>query len=176
MKITRRQLRKLILREFRIKPGGDLGLDDKEYGQIQTLARHDEPEFRTQADDLAGVFGHEGSFSQDMSDHDTAAEEVIARGIVDDPERFLTQEQINATVDEWFIYYPDSFEDAMSQGGMSLRDIAEELWGHLQDLGVISDGIYDIDGNTIPGVDKIVIDRIETSLQRPEIMHTGLIF
>jgi len=73
MRISRRQLSGLIrkvLNEVRIKPGGDLDLSDEEYGNIQTLARHDEPEFRAQGDELAGAFGHEGSFSQDMSDYD----------------------------------------------------------------------------------------------------------
>ena len=70
MKITRRQLRKMILQEIRIKPGGDLGLDDKMYSDLESLARHEDPTFQSQGDMLAMSSGYEGDFKQDMDDYD----------------------------------------------------------------------------------------------------------
>lgn len=70
MKLTRRQLRKMILQEIRIKPGGDLGLDDKLYSDLEGLVRHEDPAFQSQGYMLAMSSGYEGDFKQDMDDYD----------------------------------------------------------------------------------------------------------
>jgi len=68
MKITRRQLRRLI-NEIRIKPGGDMNPEylEKLTGLIDT----GDESFITQADELAPMIGYEGnSFSQDLKAYD----------------------------------------------------------------------------------------------------------
>ena len=64
MKITRKQLRKLI-NEIRIKPGGDMEPEHSE--KLTRMIDSGDEAFITQADELAPMVGYEGeSFSQDM--------------------------------------------------------------------------------------------------------------
>lgn len=58
MKITRRQLRKLILNEVRIKPSIP-GASEEQYTKIMDLARDESPAFRMQADSLADALGYD---------------------------------------------------------------------------------------------------------------------
>ena len=69
MKITRRQLRQLIINEIRIKPGGDM---DPEYSEKLTgMIDTGDEAFITQADELAPMLGYKGdSFAQDFKKYD----------------------------------------------------------------------------------------------------------
>ncbi len=68
MKITRRQLRKII-NEVRIKPGGDM--EPEYYEKLTSMVDTDDEAFITQADELAPMLGYEGdSFSQDLKRYD----------------------------------------------------------------------------------------------------------
>ena len=58
MKITRRQLRKIILREIRLKPSIPGAPEDK-YAKILDLARSEDPSFRKQADSFADSLGYD---------------------------------------------------------------------------------------------------------------------
>ena len=65
MKITRRQLRQLIINEVRIKPGGELSPEYLE--KLTSMVDTDDEAFITQADELAPMLGYEGdSFAQDI--------------------------------------------------------------------------------------------------------------
>jgi len=71
MKITRRQLRRLI--ETTIKPGGDLYDYDPE-GKIEVLATSDDEMNRNMADAMADTFGYpeERSYVDDLKTYDAA--------------------------------------------------------------------------------------------------------
>ena len=58
MKITRRQLRKIILSEIRLKPSIP-GASEEQYAKILDLARNEDPAFRKQADSLADGLGYD---------------------------------------------------------------------------------------------------------------------
>lgn len=73
MKLNRKTLRKLILEavnESQIKPSIP-GLGDAEYDKMQTMARHEDPEFRTQASTLASSLGYDGDFAGDLGRYDS---------------------------------------------------------------------------------------------------------
>ena len=88
MKLTRRQLRKLI-NEIRIKPGGDL---DPEYSdKLTSMVDTGDEAFTTQADELAPMLGYEGeSFSQDLKAYD----QVGIMGAVGEFAHYLTDDLI----------------------------------------------------------------------------------
>jgi hypothetical protein len=69
MKITRKQLRQLIINEIRIKPGGDM--DPEHAEKLSGMIDSGDEAFITQADELAPMLGYEGdSFSQDLKRYD----------------------------------------------------------------------------------------------------------
>ena len=86
MEITRRQLRRLIINEIRIKPGGDM--DPEHLEKITGMVDTGDEAFITQADELAPMLGYEGdSFSQDYMEYEQV-------GIVGELSRYLTDEQM----------------------------------------------------------------------------------
>ena len=65
MKISRKQLRRLILNEVRIKPSIP-NASKKQYSKIQDLARDEDPAIRNQADSLADALGYEPEETVDI--------------------------------------------------------------------------------------------------------------
>jgi len=87
----------------------------------------------------------------------------------------VTQAQINDVVDEFFSYDPQVYAGAMSQGGMSLRDIAEEIFDYcVTGPGIGADVLYDENGNAYDQsqVDE-VIRRYEEALKQPHHRELG---
>jgi len=67
MKITRKQLRRLILNEVRIKPSIP-SASEEQYSKIMDLARDERSEFRTQADSFADALGYDPVVHGDIYD------------------------------------------------------------------------------------------------------------
>ena len=90
MKITRRQLRKIIINEIRVKPGGDM---DPEYVEkITSMIGSGNEEFTKSADELASMVGHDAgdSFSQGLKRYD----QVSLMGDIGELIAYLTDEDI----------------------------------------------------------------------------------
>tara|TARA_R100000697_G_C5449749_1_gene197237 strand:+ start:949 stop:1617 length:669 start_codon:yes stop_codon:yes gene_type:complete len=94
MKLTRRQLRRLIISEIRIKPGGDM---DPEFSEKLTgMVDTGDEAFITQADELAPMLGYEGdSFSKDLETYD----QVSIMGAVGEFAHYLTDEDKRMLMD-----------------------------------------------------------------------------
>ena len=75
MKLTRRQLRRLI--EIRIKPSIPNIPSDDSYTKIDKLAR--DPEYQHMADSMADAFGYprDRSYSKDLKTYDVAGREIF---------------------------------------------------------------------------------------------------
>ena len=89
MKITRRQLRKLI-NEIRVKPGGDM--DPEHVEKITSMIDTGDEDYIAQADELASMVGHDAgdSFSQALKRYD----QVSVIGVVGEFSHYLTDEQM----------------------------------------------------------------------------------
>ena len=88
MKITRRQLRRLI-QEIRIKPGGDM--DPVHAEKLSGMIDSGDEAFITQADELAPMLGYEGdSFSQDLKRYD----QISIMGAAGEFAHYLTDKDI----------------------------------------------------------------------------------
>ena len=87
----------------------------------------------------------------------------------------MTQRQINDLVDEFFSYSPTYYAGVMSQGRMTLRQIAEEIF----DFFVTGPGVglkllYDGGGNPRNQEDiEEVIRRYKRALRRPHHKQLG---
>ena len=183
MKITRRQLRKLI-QEITIKPGGDLYDYDPE-GKIEVLATSDSEEDRNMADALADTFGYEGSYSSDLDHYYNEPVRIMIQQELDDlsvmvgpPEgryerKIFTVEEIKKDLTDYLHFElltssvldpmkfthpipPElkgelldaikiSLQSAMSQGGMSLDQIAEETMDYLLGMQELPEKFYEED-------------------------------
>ena len=89
MKITRRQLRQLIINEVMIKPGGNM--DPESYEKLTGLVDTGDEAYMSQADELAPMLGYEGdSFSQDLKRYD----QVSIMGVVGEFAHYLTDEHV----------------------------------------------------------------------------------
>ena len=84
MKLTRRQLRRLI-NEATIKPSIPNIPSDTAYTKIDDLAR--QSEFQPSADSIAGAFGYpeERSYSEDLRTYDTAARATFDTPLIQSP-------------------------------------------------------------------------------------------
>lgn len=89
MKITRRQLRKLI-NEIRVKPGGDM--DPEHVEKITAMIDSGDEDYIEQADELASMVGHDAgdSFSQALKRYD----HVSVMGEIGEFITYLTDEDI----------------------------------------------------------------------------------
>ena len=122
MKITRRQLRKLIINEVRIKPGGDM---NPEYSEKLTGMVDTEDEvFITQADELAPMIGYEGdSFSQDFKKY----VQVSILGAVGEFLHYLTGDLVKMLMNikgkelHYGIYSWAGFGFGVTGGGMAIH-------------------------------------------------------
>jgi hypothetical protein len=145
MKITRRQLRKLI-QEITIKPGGDLYNYDPE-GKIEALATSDDVMNRNMADAMADSFGYEGSYSSDLDHYYNDPVRIMIQQELDDlsvmvgpPEnrferKILTIDSITEYVAEYFenvvAKEPNYAFQEMMQKGYSFEDIVENITDYM---------------------------------------------
>jgi len=177
MKITRRQLRRLIkesiLNEMPfIKPGADIYDYDPE-GKIEVLATSDDVGNRNMADALADTFDYEGSYSSDLDHYYNEPGRIMIQQELDDlsvdvgtsERKIFTVGEIKKDLIDYFHFDlltssvldpmkfthpipPElkgelldaikiSIQSAMSQGGMSLEQMAEEIMDYLL-------GMYDL--------------------------------
>jgi len=187
MKITRRQLRRLIkesiLNEMPfIKPDMS-GFDDE--GKLEDLAMSDDVGNRNMADALADTFGYEGSYSSDLDHYYNEPGRIMIQQELDDlsfevgpPEgryerKIFTVEEIKKDLTDYFhfdlltsgVLDPNVFthpippelkgelldeikisiQSAMSQGGMSLEQMAEEMMDYLLGMYDLPEKFYEED-------------------------------
>ena len=185
MKITRRQLRRLIkesiLNEMPIiKPGADIYDYDPE-GKIEVLATSDNEENRNMADALADTFGYEGSYSSDLDHYYNDPGRIMIQQELDDlsvdvgtsERKIFSVEEIKKDLIDYFHFDlltssvldpmkfthpipPElkgelldaikiSLQSAMSQKGMSLDQIAEEMMDYLLGMQELPEKFYEED-------------------------------
>ena len=142
MKLTRKTLRKLIfeaVNESQIKPGIP-GLDDAQYGKVQTLARHEDPSFRTQASTLASSLGYDGDFSADLAQYDagpSAFESVMIYTDKGREKRQITipKEMVDKVIDAYQLVLEIGETDPNDPDydvTYDFREAAEEIFDHIE--------------------------------------------
>ena len=121
MKISRRQLRQLIINEIRIKPGGDM--DPVHVEKLSGLIDSGDEAFITQADELAPMVGYEGdSFSQDLKRYD----QVSIMGAAGEFAHYLTDDLIQKLMSvkgqdlRYGLYSSAGFGFAFADGGRAI--------------------------------------------------------
>ena len=168
MKITRKQLRKLIAEAYETRPPFIPAHDQsdmyiaKQYPQFTDKLATVEPKQRE-------------TFKQGLDSNRPDGEVIVPSGIYSH-ESGLLQPQINDVVDEFFSYDPQAYSDAMSQGGMSLEEIAEELFElMLTGPGIGLDTLVDQEFGKFKNKDdvKTVIRRYKIALSRPHHRQLG---
>ena len=166
MKITRKQLRRLIAEAYRT------GIPYRSpIHQSDSTIKRQYPEY---SDKLAAVDPYQREMFKSALDPNRPGHDITFRGI-DDSRNDLTQRQINDLVDEFFSYDPQAYAGAMSQGGMTLRQIAEEIFDYLvEGPGVGLEYLYDDNGDPRNREDiEEVIRRYERALSRPHHRQLG---
>jgi len=166
MKITRRQLRRLISEAYRTGIPYRNPIDQSD----TTIARQ-YPQF---ADKITAVDPKQREAFKLALDPNRPEADITIRAI-DDPKNGVTQRQINDLVDEFFSYMPKLYSGAMSQGGMTIRQIAEEIFDYLlTGPGVGYEVLYGGGGNPRNQHDiEEVIRRYEVALSRPHHKQLG---
>ena len=183
MKVTRRQLRRLIkesiLNEMPfIKP--DMSGFDPD-GKLEDLATSDDEMNRNMADDMADTFGYEGSYSSDLDHYYNEPGRIMIQQELDDlsvdvgtsERKIFTVEEIKKDLIDYFHFelltssvldpmkftHPippelkgelldaikNSIQSAMSQGGMSLEQMAEEIMDYLLGMYDLPEKFYEED-------------------------------
>ena len=169
MRITRRQLRRLIAEAYRTGVPYRSPID-----QSDAMIARQFPQF---TDKIAAVDPNQREAFKSALDPNRPEADVNYRDI-DDCRNGLCQHQINDVVDEYFSYMPKQYAGAISQGRMTLRQIAEEIFHYcVSGPGIGLDVLYpeDENGVPIPRYEDIeeVIDRYEIALQRPHHKKLG---
>lgn len=168
MRITRRQLRRLISEAYR----SGVPYRHPVYQSDSTIARQ-HPEL---VDKIASAEPHQKETFKSALDLNRPIPDFIYRKReIDLPENGVTQRQINDLVDEFFSYMPKLYSGAMSQGRMTLRQIAEEIFGYcITGPGVGYEVLYGGGGNPRNQHDiEEVIRRYEVALSRPHHKQLG---
>jgi len=170
MKITRKQLRRLITEAYEKRPPF---IPAHEQSDMYITKQY--PQF---ADKLAAVDPKQReAFKQglDLNRPDTG--EVIVPSGIYSPESGLLQSQINDVVDEFFSKNPQAYDGAMISIGMSLEEIAEELFelmltGH-HSIGL--ETLVDQNFGKFKNKDDVetVIRRYKIALSRPHHRQLG---
>jgi len=183
MKVTRRQLRRLIkesiLNEMPfIKP--DMSNFDPD-GKLEDLATSDDVANRNMADAMADAFGYEGSYSSDLDHYYNEPGRIMIQQELDDlsvdvgtsERKIFTVEEIKKDLIDYFHFelltssvldpmkftHPippelkgelldaikNSLQSAMSQGGMSLEQMAEEIMDYLLGMYDLPEKFYEED-------------------------------
>ena len=166
MRITRRQLRRLIAEAYRTGAPYRSPID-----QSDAMIARQYPQF---ADKIAAVDRKQREAFKSALDPNRPLPDVKLRAI-DDPRNGLSQIQINNLVDEYFSYYPTAHAGAISQRGMTLRDIAEVVFDYITfGPGVGLFVLYDDKGMPRNQKDiEEVIGRYEKALSRPHHKQLG---
>lgn len=165
MKITRRQLRRLIAEAYRT------GIPYRSpIEQSDAMIARQYPQF---TDKIASVDPEQRKAFKSALDPNRPSTDITIR-LIDRHSSGVTQNQINDLVDEFFSYDPQAFAGAMSQGGMSLRRIAEEIFEYLlTGPGVGIDALYNDGYVRDPDDVEEVIRRYEEALSRPHHRQLG---
>ena len=163
MKITRIQLRKLIEEAYKTGIPYRSALE-----QSDSFITGNYPEFE---DTLSSVDTNQRNLFKSSLDPNRPEPDFKIKAI-DDPRNGLTQRQINDLVDkEYFSYF--TYAGAMSRGGMTLRQIAEEIFEYFAQTRV---GGFLYDDNGMPRNQEDVeevIRRYEEALSRPHHRQLG---
>ena len=168
MKITRKQLRQLIIEAYETRPPFRSALDQsdshitQQYPQFTDKLKTVEPKQRE-------------TFKQGLDLNRPDGEVIIPSGIYS-AKSGLLQSQINDHVDEFFSYDPQAYSNAMSQGGMSLDAIAEEVFEYcLVNAGIGLETLVDERFGKFKNEDdvKTVIRRYKIALSRPHHKQLG---
>ena len=168
MRITRRQLRQLISEAYR----SGVPYRHPVYQSDATIARQ-HPEL---VDKIASAEPHQKETFKSALDLNRPIPDFIYRKReIDLPENGVTQRQIDDLVDEFFSYMPKGYSGAISQGRMTLKQIAEEIFDYLvEGPGVGMELLYDGGGNPRNQHDiEEVIGRYEKALSRPHHRQLG---
>ena len=168
MKITRRQLRRLIAEAYR----SGVPYRHPIHQSDDTIAR----QYPELVDKIASAAPHQREPLKSSLDLNRPVPDFIYRKReIDLPENGLTQRQIDDLVDEFFSYDPQAYAGAMSQGGMTIRQIAEEIFDYfVEGPGVGLKLLYDGGGNPRNQRDiEEVIRRYERALRRPHHKQLG---
>ena len=168
MKITRKQLRQLITEAYETRPPFRSALDQSD--------SHIEKQYPQFTDKLATVEPKQReTFKQGLDSNRPDGEVIVPSGIYS-PESGLLQSQINDVVDEFFSHNPQSYSNAMSQGGMSLDAIAAEVFEYcLTGPGVGLETLVDQNFGKFKNEDDVqtVIRRYKIALSRPHHKQLG---
>ena len=168
MRITRRQLRRLITEAYR----SGVPYRHPVYQSDATIAR----QYPELVDKIASAEPHQKEAFKSALDLNRPIPDFIyrKRGI-DLPENGLTQRQIDDLVDEYFSYEPQAYAGAISKGGMTIRQVAEEIFDYLvEGPGIGLELLYDGGGNPRNQHDiEEVIRRYERALSRPHHKQLG---
>jgi hypothetical protein len=170
MKITRKELRRLIAEAYRT---GTPYRSPIQQSDAHIARRY--PEF---ADKLAAVDAKQREAFKSGLDLNRPApdpESVVRWREIDQPRNGLTQSQINDYVDEFFYYDDRAYAGAISQSGMTMRQIAEDIFYYLvEGPGIGQDYLYDINGNPNNEEEiEEVIRRYEKAISRPHHRQLG---
>ena len=168
MKITRRQLRRLIAEAYETRPPFMPA-----HNQSDMYIAKQYPQF---TDKLASVDPRQReAFKQGLDSNRPDGEVIVPSGIYS-PESGLLQSQINDVVDEFFSYDPKAYDGAMISRGMSLEEIAEEVFEHcLTGPGIGLETLVDQNFGKFKNKDdvKTVIRRYKIALSRPHHRQLG---
>jgi hypothetical protein len=168
MKITRRQLRRLIAEVYETRPPFMPA-----HNQSDMYIAKQYPQF---TDKLASVDPKQReAFKQGLDSNRPDGEVIVPSGIYS-PESGLLQSQINDVVDEFFSYNPKAYDGAMISMGMSLEEIAEEVFEHcLTGPGIGLETLVDQNFGKFKNKDDVqtVIRRYKIALSRPHHRQLG---
>ena len=168
MKITRRQLRRLIAEAYETRPPFMPA-----HNQSDMHIAKQYPQF---TDKLASVDPKQReTFKQGLDSNRPDGEVIVPSGIYS-PESGLLQSQINDVVDEFFSYNPKAYDGAMISMGMSLEEIAEEVFEHcLTGPGIGLETLVDQNFGKFKNKDDVqtVIRRYKIALSRPHHRQLG---
>ena len=165
MKISRKKLRKLIEEAYKTGIPYRSALE-----QSDSFITGNYPEFE---DTLSSVDTNQRNLFKSSLDPNRPEPDFKIKAI-DDPRNGLTQRQIDDLVDVYFSHF--TYAGAMSHGGMTLRQIAEEIFEYfLAGPGIGYEVLYDDDGLNARNQEDIeeVIRRYEEALSRPHHRQLG---
>ena len=168
MKITRKQLRQLIIEAYETRPPFMPA-----HNQSDMYIAKQYPQF---TDKLASVDPKQReAFKQGLDSNRPDGEVIVPSGIYS-PESGLLQSQINDVVDEFFSHNPKAYDGAMTSMGMSLEEIAEEVFELcLTGPGIGLETLVDQNFGKFKNKDdvKTVIRRYKIALSRPHHKQLG---
>ena len=170
MKLSRRQLRRLIAEAYTTGIPFRTAIE-----QSESNIERQYPDYIDRLNILQSDDPNQSEIIKSSLDQNRPSPLGIKPRPIDYVSSGVTQDQIYDVVDEFFSYDPQAYAGAMSQGGMSLRDIAEEIFDYcVTGPGIGADVLYDENGNAYDQsqVDE-VIRRYEEALKQPHHRELG---